>query len=95
MIPNTSVECEMNFKHLDQKLVQTLTHSRKFIEPILDQLKTHTWDDILWGIENGYLYLYSFENSALVCEFVNYPRLRALNIFLAGGDLNELKSVQK
>ena len=79
---------------LDQKQAQILTHSRKFIEPILKQLKTHLWEDIVWGIENGYFFLYSFEKSALVCEFVNYPRLKALNIFLAGGDLKELKSIQ-
>jgi len=53
---------------------------------------THTIQDIEAELRCGQLALISGEKSAMLCEIRNYPRLRALHIFLAGGDLTELKS---
>ena len=33
------------------------------------------------------------EESFLVTEICSYPKLRSLHIFLAGGDLDEIKSI--
>jgi hypothetical protein len=52
---------------------------------------THTIEDIEAEIRHGRLALLAGERSAMLCEVTNYPRLRALHIFLAGGDLMELK----
>lgn len=54
---------------------------------------SHTPDDILAGISAGKLQLWIGERCAAVSEIQNYPRKRALNMFLAGGDLEELKSL--
>ena len=53
---------------------------------------THTIEDIEAEMSTGRLALMAGERSAMLCEITNYPRLRALHIFLAGGDLAELRS---
>lgn len=77
-----------------QPIHTSLDHAKKYIEPILNDLKTHLWKDIVYGISIGHFHLITLPNGAIVCEFVNYPRLRACNIFLAGGDLEEMKELQ-
>ena len=72
---------------------EVLEHARKYIEPILAELKTHLWEDIVEGLLNKRFHLLPLKNSALICEFIQYPRLKALNIFLAGGDLDEIKAL--
>lgn len=51
---------------------------------------THTIEDIERGIEEGTLLFFSSPNSAVVAEFISYPRKRVFNYFLIGGDLREL-----
>lgn len=51
---------------------------------------THTADDILEGIRLGRYQFWPGEAAACVTEFVTYPRLLALNLFLVGGDMAEL-----
>jgi hypothetical protein len=53
---------------------------------------THTIQDIEIELRRGHLALMAGQKSAMLCEVRNYPRLCALHIFLAGGDLKELKS---
>ena len=53
---------------------------------------THTIEDIEAEMRRGQLAMIAGQRSAVLCEIRNYPRLRALHIFLAGGDLMELKS---
>lgn len=53
---------------------------------------THAIADIEAEMRRGHLALLAGQNSAMLCEVRNYPRMRALHIFLAGGDLMELKS---
>ena len=72
---------------------ETFEHARKFIEPILKDLKTHSWEDIKNGILKKRYHLLALKNTALVCEFLEYPRLKSLNIFLAGGSLEEIKTI--
>ena len=53
---------------------------------------THTIEDVEDAINGGRMGLIALERSAFVIEVHAYPRLRALHIFLAGGDLDELRS---
>jgi hypothetical protein len=53
---------------------------------------THTIEDLEREIWSGRLTLIALARSALIVEIIAYPRLRALHIFLAGGDLGELKA---
>lgn len=52
---------------------------------------THTEDDILAAIMTGKMKLWRRESSGLVTEFVQFPQMKTLNIFLAGGKLKELE----
>lgn len=51
---------------------------------------THTIEDVERQIVEGKLQFWPGERCAVVTEIVGYPRLRALNFFLVGGDLSEL-----
>lgn len=65
---------------------------RPFLQPALDHGgNTHDYVHIVNGILSGVLQLWPTENSALVTEFHTYPNKKFLHIFLAGGDLQEIK----
>jgi len=47
---------------------------------------THTIEDVERGIAEGRLQFWPGEKCACVTEIIEYPRLKALNFFLVGGD---------
>jgi hypothetical protein len=51
---------------------------------------THTMDDVLASVACGDMQFWPGARSAIVTEIVQYPRKRACNFFLVGGDLAEL-----
>lgn len=51
---------------------------------------THTIDDVWQGIAEHRFQFWPGRNCAAVTEVIDYPRLRALNFWLLGGDLDEL-----
>jgi hypothetical protein len=55
---------------------------------------THLIEDVAKAIGEGKLQLWLGERSAGVSEILVFPRKRVLNLFLAGGDLEELKSLR-
>ncbi len=64
---------------------------RHWIEAALEHaLGTHTIDDIEAGIAAGRFQFWAGRQCAAVTEIIIYPRLKALNYFLIGGDLKEL-----
>ena len=52
---------------------------------------THEIQDIQEACLIGEAHLWTSENSAAVTEIIQYPRLRSVRIWLAGGDLAELR----
>ena len=56
---------------------------------------THTIDDVLAAIVSGRAFLLAGERSALVCEVQVYPQMRVLHIWLAGGELAELRTLNE
>lgn len=78
----------------DSDLVSELARCRRFLEPALAYNGgTHGWDDIAAGVEAGKLQLWPAPNGALVTEILKYPRQRVCNVFLGGGDLEQLKAM--
>lgn len=64
---------------------------KSVITPALERAGgTHTWDDILRGLNEYRFQLWAGERAAAITEIVDYPRKRVLNVFLAGGDKGEL-----
>jgi hypothetical protein len=55
---------------------------------------THTEDDVLVMLLAGKAKLWMGEKTAAITEFVTYPQMRVLNVWLAGGDLEELRKME-
>lgn len=53
---------------------------------------THNIEDVEAGIERGKYQFFSAANCAVVVQIIDYPRMKVMNYFLAGGDMNELKN---
>lgn len=56
---------------------------------------THTVEDVFKGIVAGQFQLWTGPDSIIVTEILEYPRLRALHFFLAGGHLEEIQEMEK
>jgi hypothetical protein len=52
--------------------------------------QTHTLDDVRRAVEVGEADFWPGRKSAVVSEFITYPRAKALNFFLLAGDPREL-----
>jgi hypothetical protein len=64
---------------------------RGYIEDALEYAGgTHLIEDVEDAIERGEAWFWPGQNSALVTEFLEFPRLKACSYWLAGGDLAEL-----
>lgn len=55
---------------------------------------THTFEDVLDLILSGDMLFWPGEKSCMVTEIVQYPRKRAMHVFLAAGDLDEIKAME-
>ena len=72
-----------------------LDRCRSWIEAALAYSgNTHNFQDIVSGVKTGTMQLWPARHSCLVTEIVIYPKKKLLNIFLAGGKLKELMSMQ-
>ena len=68
-----------------------LEKCRTWIEDALSYCDgTHAWEDIENGIHTGAMQLWPAPKGCIVTEIVVYPNTRALNVFLAGGELDEI-----
>lgn len=56
---------------------------------------THNEDDVLEAIIQGRMLLWTKGTSGLVTEFCQFPRMKVINVFLAGGELNDILPLQK
>lgn len=54
---------------------------------------THTLQDIEDGIRAGQFLLWPGERGCLVTEIIDFPRKRVLNVWLGGGDMDQLKDM--
>lgn len=56
---------------------------------------THTFDDVAERVADGRMQFWPGVKAAIVTEILEYPRLKALNFFLAGGvgGLSEIEAM--
>jgi hypothetical protein len=67
---------------------------RRHIEAALKYADdSHSFEDIVAGVEAGQLQFWPGPNSVIITEILTYPNYRALNFFLAGGDIRELETM--
>ena len=64
---------------------------RPWIEAALEYSGgTHDFGDIVDGLSKGHLQLWPTPKGCIVTEIVVYPRKRVLNVFLGGGELDQI-----
>lgn len=73
--------------------VLEMVRVRPVLEPALSYGNgTHNYIDIINGVVQERYHLWPTANSALITEFHRFPNKTYLHIFLAGGDLEEIKA---
>lgn len=77
----------------DTPLEAMLPYRKMLIEALEHSGGSHTFQNIVDSVQNEVMQFWPMEKSCLVTEVINYPRLKTLHIFLAGGDLEEIKSI--
>ena len=75
--------------------VQEWAQCREALLPAIEMTQgTHTEDDVLSAILMGNMKLWRRNRSGLVTEFSQFPRMKVINVFLAGGDLEDIMPLQ-
>ena len=75
----------------DFVLSPDLERCRPWIEAALEYTGgTHEFEDIVSSIAQGTMQLWPAPRGCIVTEIVVYPRKKVLNIFLAGGELDQI-----
>ena len=67
-----------------------LKRCKKYLAPVFKKFDTYNWSDVVENVRQGRWYLLSLPNSALLIEFLEYPRKRVLYVLAAGGKLEEI-----
>lgn len=67
-----------------------LKRCKKYLLPVFKKFDTYNWDDVVENVRQGRWYLLTLPNSALLIEFLEYPRKRVLYVLAAGGKLDEI-----
>lgn len=68
-----------------------LIRCRTWIEAALEYSGgTHNFADIVQGIHSNKMQLWPSAKGCIVTEIVVYPRKKLINIFLGGGELNQI-----
>ena len=71
--------------------VNELERCRPWIEAALEYSGgTHSFKDVAKGILEGNMQLWPTPRGCIVTEIVVYPRKKVLNVFLGGGELDQL-----
>ena len=56
---------------------------------------THLFEDVVEAVSEGRMHFWPAEKSCVVTEVVCYPRARCIHIFLAAGDLSQIKDMDE
>ena len=76
--------------------VNELERCRPWIEAALEYSGgTHNFDDVVSGLAEGKMQLWPAPKGCIVTEIVVYPRKKVLNVFLGGGELDQLMDMHK
>jgi hypothetical protein len=76
--------------------IDELTRCRPWIEAALEYSGgTHNFEDVVSGLAEGKMQLWPAPKGCIVTEIVVYPRKKVLNVFLGGGELDQLMDMHK
>ena len=72
-------------------VLNELLRCREWIESALEYSGgTHIFEDIVQGVLEGKMQLWTGETGCAVTEIIVYPRKKVLHVFLAGGDMSQI-----
>lgn len=73
-----------------------LLRCKPWIEAALERGgNTHSFDDIAAAVAAGTMQLWPAPRGCLVTEIVQFPRKRVLDVFLGGGELDQLADMHR
>jgi hypothetical protein len=76
--------------------IDELARCRPWIEAALEYSGgTHNFEDVVSGLAEGKMQLWPAPKGCIVTEIVVYPRKKVLNVFLGGGELDQLMDMHK
>lgn len=65
---------------------------RQWLQPALDRGgNTHSFEDVIAEIQAGTMQLWTGPKGAAVTMIYDFPRKRFLHVFLAGGELDQVR----
>jgi len=80
---------------VESSLDEELARCRQWLQDALDHAGgTHSIEDIEDQIRKGLVQFWPGKRSACVTEIIIYPQRRVLHLFLAGGDLEEIREME-
>lgn len=69
--------------------------ARRILAPAIEHGGTHGERDVLDALLDGAAQLWMLGESAAVSEVVNYPRVKACRVWLAAGNLDEIREIER
>lgn len=86
----------MNAEAREITIFDELERCRPWIEAALDRSGgTHLFEDVVDSIMSGHMQFWPAEDSCAVTEIIVYPRKKVLHVFLAGGKLETIVSMNE
>ena len=80
----------------DMSHISEIDRCQPWIEAALEYSGgTHSLSDVIHGITSGKMQLWPAPKGCIVTEIVIYPRKKMLNVFLGGGELDQLLDMHK
>ena len=80
----------------DMSHISEIDRCQPWIEAALEYSGgTHSLSDVIHGITSGKMQLWPAPKGCIVTEIVVYPRKKMLNVFLGGGELDQLLDMHK
>lgn len=75
---------------------EELTRCKPWIEAALEYSGgTHDFDDIVEGLQKGVMQLWPTPRGCIITEIVIYPKKKVLNVFLGGGELDQIMEMHE
>lgn len=75
-------------------MVTEIERCRPWIEAALEYSGgTHDFEDIVDGIQSGMMQFWPAPKGCLVTEIVQFPRKKVVNVFLGGGEMEQLANM--
>jgi hypothetical protein len=69
--------------------------ARRILAPAIEHGGTHDEKDVFDAIVSGAAQLWMQNDSAAVTEIVSYPRVKSCRVWLAAGDLEDIRSIER